>query len=99
MANCITNGNLYENGKANEIKVAIGSDIKVQAKGTGSFQLVGKLTQGGTEKVLKLVDLSDFSTVTTVNSEDIFAGDVTGFYSVTVKNVTGFEKIWCTITY
>ena len=99
MANCITSGNLYENGKANEIKVAIGSDIKVQAKGTGSFQLVGKLTQSGAEKVLELVDLSDFSTVTTVKTEDIYAGDVTGFYSVTVKNVTGFEKIWCTITY
>ena len=99
MANCITNGNLYENGKANEIKVAIGSDIKVQAKGTGSFQLVGKLTQGGAEKVLKLVDLSDFSTVTAVKTEDIYAGDVTGFYSVTVQNVSGFEKIWCTITY
>ena len=99
MANCIANGNLYENGKANEIKVAIGSDIRVQAKGNGSFQLVGKLIQSGAEKVLELVDLSDFSTVTTVKTEDIYAGDVTGFYSVIVQNVSGFEKIWCTITY
>ena len=32
MANCITNGNLYENGKANEIKVNTGANIKIQAK-------------------------------------------------------------------
>lgn len=99
MAYCAINGSLYENNKVNEIKVGIGADLKVQAKGSGSFQLVGKLTQNGAEKMLKLVNLSDFSTVDTITTEDIFAGDVSGFYSITVKNVTGFTKIWCTITY
>lgn len=99
MAYCAINGSLYENNKVNEIKVGIGADLKVQAKGSGSFQLVGKLTQNGTEKILKLVNLSDFSTADTITTEDIFAGDVSGFYSVTVKNVTGFTKIGCTITY
>ena len=98
MANCIANGNLYENGKANEIKVNTGANIKIQAKGTGTFQLVGKLIEGNDKKTLMLVDLSDFSTVATVDSENIYAGDVSGLDSVTVQNVNGFEKIWCTIT-
>ena len=29
MAYCATNGNLYENGKAFELKVGIGADFKV----------------------------------------------------------------------
>ena len=49
MAYCATNGNLYENGKAFELKVGIGADFKVQASGTGSFQVVGKLTQNGAD--------------------------------------------------
>lgn len=99
MAYCATNGNLYENGKAFELKVGIGADFKVQASGTGSFQVVGKLTQNGAEKVLSLVNLSDFSTAETIATEDIYAGDVSGYYSVTVKNVDGVSKIWGTITY
>ena len=91
MAYCATNGNLYENGKAFELKVGIGADFKVQASGTGSFQVVGKLTQNG--------DLSDFSTVDTITTENVYAGDVSGYYSVTVKNVKGVNKIWGTITY
>lgn len=99
MAYCATNGNLYENGKAFELKVGIGADFKVQASGTGSFQVVGKLTQNGAEKVLNLVNLSDFSTAETIATEDVYAGDVSGYYSVTVKNVDGVSKIWGTITY
>lgn len=99
MAYCATNGNLYENGKSFELKVGIGADFKVQASGTGSFQVVGKLTQNGAEKVLSLVNLSDFSTAETITTEDIYAGDVSGYYSVTVKNVDGVSKIWGTITY
>ena len=99
MVYCATNGNLYENGKAFELKVGIGADFKVQASGTGSFQVVGKLTQNGAEKVLSLVNLSDFSTAETIATEDVYAGDVSGYYSVTVKNVDGVSKIWGTITY
>ena len=99
MAYCATNGNLYENGKAFELKVGIGADFKVQASGTGSFQVVGKLTQNGAEEVLMMVDLSDFSTVDTITTENVYAGDVSGYYSVTVKNVKGENKIWGTITY
>ena len=72
MAYCATNGNLYENGKAFELKVGIGADFKVQASGTGSFQVVGKLTQNGAEEVLMMVDLSDFSTVDTITTENVY---------------------------
>ena len=97
MAYCATNGNLYENGKAFELKVGIGADFKVQASGTGSFQVVGKLTANGTEELLKLVSLGDYSTATTITTTDIYEGDVSGLYSISVKNVTGFTKIYATV--
>ena len=98
MAISIINGDLYNNGRISEIKVGIGADLKVQATGSGSFQVVGKLTQNGTEKMLKLVSLGDYSTATTITTSDIYAGDVSGMYSITVRNVTGFTKIFATIT-
>ena len=98
MAISIINGDLYNNGRASEMKVGIGADLKVQATGSGSFQVVGKLTQNGTEKVLKLVSLGDYSTAITITTTDIYAGDVSGMYSITVRNVTGFTKIFATIT-
>ena len=99
MAMCIINGDLYNNGKSSELKIGIGSECRIQATGTGSFQVVGKLTQNGAEEVLMMVDLSDFSTVDTITTENVYAGDVSGYYSVTVKNVEGVNKIWGTITY
>ena len=100
MANCFINGNLYENGKSIELKVGIGTDFKVQATGeSGSCQVVGKLTANGTEKVLALVNLGTLTKATNITTNDVYAADVSGFSSVSVKNVTGFTKIWATITY
>lgn len=98
MAMSIINGDLYNNGRTSEMKVGIGADLKVQATGSGSFQVVGKLTQNGAEKILDLINLGDFSTATTITTSDIYAGDVSGLYSISVKNVTGFTKIYATIT-
>ena len=100
MANCFVNGNLYENNKILELRVGVGSDLKVQASGdSGSFQVVGKLTSNGAEKVLAMINLGTLSKATTITTNDIYAGDVSGFSSVSVKNVSGFSKIWATITY
>lgn len=98
MAMSIINGDLYNNGRISEMKIGIGADLKVQATGSGSFQVVGKLTQNGTEKALMFVNLSDFSTASTITTTDVYAGDVSGLYSISVKNVTGFTKIYATIT-
>lgn len=95
---CIINGDLYNNGKILEMKVGIGSDLRLQASGSGSFVVVGKLTQNGTEKELCLINMSDFSTSSIITTTDLYAGDVSGLYSISVKNVTGFTKIFATIT-
>lgn len=94
---CENNGNLYENSAINEIKVGRGADLRVQAVGSGSFQIIGKLTANGTPKVLDMIKLSTFETTPTITDNDIYAGDVTGFYSISVQNVSGVDKIFATI--
>lgn len=94
---CVTNGNLYEGSSVNELKVGNGADLRVQATGSGSFQITGKLTANGTPKVLDLIRLSDFEPISTVNDEEIYAGDVTGLYSISVQNVSGVDKIYAAV--
>lgn len=101
MAFCLVNGYLYENNKPIPMTIGVGLEMRIQGElesgSSGSFQVVGKLTANGTEEVLKLVSLGDYSTATTITTTDIYEGDVSGLYSISVKNVTGFTKIYATV--
>ena len=93
----VINGDLYANGNANEMKVITGSDIRIKASGTGSCKVVGKLTANGEAKVLSLVRLSDLEVVDTITDNEIYAADVSGLYSISVSNASGFTNVWATI--
>lgn len=101
MANRYTviNGDLYSNGVASEMKVAqmTGSDIRVKASGTGSCKVVGKLTANGDYKTLSLVRMSDFEVVDTITDNEIYVTDVSGLYSVSLADASGFTNVWATI--
>lgn len=94
----VINGDLYANGSTNEMKVITGSEIRIKASGTGSCKVVGKLTANGEAKVLSLVRLSDgFDVVDTITDNEIYAADVSGLYSISVSNASGFTNVWATI--
>lgn len=90
----IINGELYSNGKANEMKVNNGADLKVQGSGSGVYKVVGKLTANATPQPLALIKSSDFSVTTSVFDDGIYIVDVSGMYSVSVEDVSGFTKIY-----
>lgn len=94
---CVTNGNLYNDGLTTELLVHNGADLRVQATGTGSYKVTGKLTANGVSKPLELVKLSDFSCVEVGSNNEIYAADVSGFYSVSVSDVQGVTEIYATI--
>lgn len=54
--------------------------------------------QGGEPKVLSVVNLNDFSITDTITDSEVYAADVTGFYSISVDEVNGIEKIYATIS-
>lgn len=91
------NGDLYIDGTIYELKVANGTEFKVQGVGGGSFQLVGKLKPGSKPKVISLIKMKDYDIVETITDDEIYCGDAAGLYSISVQNVSGFEKIWTTI--
>ena len=78
----VINGDLYNNGVTSEMKVTTGSDVRIKASGTGSCQVVGKLTANGEAKVLSAVRLKDFAS---------------GLYSISVANANGFTNVWATV--
>lgn len=92
----VQNGSLY-NGSAIELKNLTGWDVRIQATGTGSCKVVGKLTANGDYKVLSLVRLSDFAVVDTITDDEIYAADASGLYSISVSNASGFTNVWATV--
>lgn len=94
---CITNGFIYDNGKSIELKTFNGSDLRIQAVGTGKFKVNGKLTANGTAKILGLIRLSDFATVEEIEDNEIYACDITGLYSISTQDVVGVNKVYASI--
>lgn len=99
MAYCTVNGNLYDNGITAEIKVGQGTDLKIQATGTGSCQITGKLTSNGAEEIMPMIKVAGdtFSVTTTITDNGIYTTDVSNLYSVSATSVSGFTKIYATI--
>ena len=79
------------------MKVISGSDVRIKASGTGSCKVVGKLTANGDATVLSVVRLSDCAVVDTISDNEIYAADVSGLYSISVANTSGFTNVWATI--
>ena len=92
----VQSGSLYD-GSVIELKNLTGWDTRIQATGTGSCKVVGKLTANGEAKVLSLVRLSDLAVVDTITDNEIYATDASGLYSISVSNASGFTKVFATI--
>lgn len=93
----VINGDLYNGGTVSEMKVISGSDVRIKASGTGSCKVVGKLTANGDATVLSVVRLNDYVVVDTITDNEIYAADVSGLYSISVANASGFTNVWATI--
>lgn len=92
-------GDLFENGVVKDLAVQqyTGADVKIKASGTGSCKVVGKLTANGDYKVLSLVRFSDFSVVDTITDNEIYTTDVSGLYSISLQNASGFTSVYAKI--
>lgn len=93
----VQSGSLYDGSSTVELKNLTGWDVRIQATGTGSCKVVGKLTANGEAKVLSLVRMSDFAVVDTITDNEIYATDASGLYSISASNASGFTKVFATI--
>lgn len=93
----IKNGNIFENGKAVEMKILNGTEIKIQAKGSGTYKVIGTLWDG-TPKTLPLVDMSTFDIVDSAENDTVYCTDVASLTTVTVEEVSAsIESIYIDI--
>ena len=99
MANyyCVNSGDLFINGEIKELSVNNGTDLKIQAVGSGSYKLVGKLTKDSEYSTITVVGLNGLPVKDSIDDSDIYVADVSGLYSVSVSDVSGFEKIYAKI--
>lgn len=89
----VINGYIYENGEAKEINFILGENLKIQAKGIGTYEVCGRMRDGEYQK-LSLVD-TQLNTSETAEDSKIYSADVAGLSFITVTNVVGnFDNIY-----
>lgn len=93
MSTHVLNGYIYENGEAKEINFLSGNTVTIQAVGTGTYELFGKM-RGGAYTEISLID-SEFNLVDKGEDQNLYTADVDGLSYITVKNVDGnIDKIF-----
>jgi hypothetical protein len=69
-----------------------GGETRIQAIGSGTAQIMGKVTKEGESGVLSLVNLSTYEVTDTISDNAVYAVDTTGLYTVSAVN-NGFTNI------
>lgn len=92
MVTLVNGGTLYDGTKIEVIDCKHCTDMSVQAKGTGTYTVMGRL-----ESDLDYIELTGVSrileTATNITDNQIYGYDVTTLESITLSSVTGFDKI------
>ena len=90
----IGGGVLYDDANIEEIEVRYGTDMSVQAVGSGTYKVMGKLASDMNYTELTGVSIgNNFPTTTEIKDEQIYTYDISTLSYVTVSGVTGFTKI------
>lgn len=90
----IGGGVLYDGTNIEEIEVRYGTDMSVQAVGSGTYKVMGKLASDMNYTELTGVAIgNDFPAATEIKDEQIYTYDISTLSYVTVSGVTGFTKI------
>lgn len=90
----IGGGVLYDGTNIEEIEVSYGTDMSVQAIGSGTYKVMGKLASDMNYTELTGVAIgNNFPAATEIKDEQIYTYDISTLSYVTVSGVTGFTKI------
>lgn len=87
-------GKLYENGEPQTLLVYPSQEVKIQASGSGSYRVYGRLTSDGAAKPLKLINASTYDTADIGEDDNIYICEVAGLHSIFADEVVGVEEIY-----
>lgn len=92
MTRILWNDEIYDGTTAKVVDVVGAEQIKVQAVGTGTYTVKGRLNSNAQFDTICAIKVSDFSTKSTISDTAIYTGDVSGYSQVTV-DASGFDSI------
>ena len=92
MTRILTNKAIYDGTKAIIISTSGAEQIKLQAIGSGSYEIQGRIDPSCEFRTISAIKASDLSKGDTISDTEIWMADVSGICQVTV-DATGFDKI------
>ena len=92
----ISSDYVYENGKAKVVDVIRGEQAKIQAIGSGTYSLKGRLSADCDFDDIALIKASDFVKSSTISDNSVWVADISGYSQITVE-ADGVDKIYMTI--
>lgn len=93
----IKNGYIYDKQQIKQFKTINGTEIKIQASGTGTYKVIGILGDG-TPQQLSMVDMSTFDIVNVCTNDAVYCTDIAALTTITVADVSPtIEKIYIDI--
>lgn len=87
---------IYDGGESKIISVSSGEQVKLQAIGSGSATLRGRLNSECNWDSIALLKGNDFSKSDSINSTEVYMADCSGYTEITIE-ASGFVKIYATI--
>lgn len=96
MARIIDAEYIYEDGKAKVLNVMGGEQAKIQAVGSGTYTLKGRLSPDCEFDDIAAIKASDFIKSSTIEDESVWCADISGYAQVTVE-AFDVDKVYITI--
>lgn len=87
---------IYADSEAKIFEVMRGEQVKLQAQGSGTYTLKGRLSADCDWDEICTLKASSLSTTRDMSDTAVYTADVTGYSHITV-DVTGFDKVYATI--
>lgn len=92
MARIIYNDEIYDGSTAKVVNVIGAEQVKVQAIGTGTYSIKGRLNSDCPFDVICAIKASDFAKKSSITDSSVYNADVSGYAQITVE-ASGVDKV------
>lgn len=96
MTRIINATTIYDGKTAKIVDVVGGEQAKVQAKGSGTFTLKGRLSPDYDFDDIAAIKASDFNKTTIISDNSVWCADISGYSQITVE-ADSVDEVYVTI--
>lgn len=96
MTRIINSVAIYDGDESHIVDVCNGEQVKMQAVGSGTYTLKGRLVSDCDFDTICAIKSSDFNKSSTISDNSVWCADVSGYSQITVE-ADGVDKVYVTI--